>query len=418
MKPLDNNYQANYQQYYNRYSGPGTSQSPQTYNNASTASFTDKISNLFMTQDPKTGQSSINSEMLLNLAFTIINQKDHGGFVGWLQDNSATINGVVRGVQFARQLANTGSAVATGTSLASGAANSSAGLASGATSATSATPTTGTGAAGTAATYLGYAAQAYGAYKILSSDAPDDVKAQALAKQAALYVADCYTFGLASVVNGTLGQTKEWQRIEKELIPYDPYMQGAASIGRVWGGDADVDDYLTLATSGTFAPISKALGISFNHKSTKEYQAERAQSSFQAAVSDIDKKYVQDCWENKQTAASDNIIRDPSNPYDGKEWKWEEQKPLMKGENVWGMAGFGEAFPDFISGYTEDQRRSIAQAALDHDLLSSHKGDIIFSGDNMERIQQIAVEIKAGTYVPITPPPAPEPAPAPTWKKY
>jgi len=327
----------------------------------------------------------VNTDLLLNLAFSVLSKTNkRGGIIGWLQKNSGTIATAIQAYDFAKQvvpLATSGGAlnVVGDTSL-----------------------EIGTGVNSSLGKALGYAGQAYGAYKILSSDAEDDVKAQALAKQAGLFAADLYTAGLASVSYGFLSQSKIFRKIETALSKYDPIMHNVGSLGKLLGGSADGGDYLNLATGGMASVIGNVLGFDLGHKSTKEYQAERARGAFDAAITVADKAYVSNMYERKQQEASDNIIRNPSNPYFGQEWKWEEQKPLLSGEDVWGFMGFQEAFPDFISAYTEDQRRRIAQAALDENLLTPDKGNMLFSSSkttsagltHLERIQQIAVEIK------------------------
>ena len=73
-------------------------------------------------------------------------------------------------------------------------------------------------------------------------------------------------------------------------------------------------------------------------------------------------------------------------------------KKVSDGKDVWGHAAFGTALPDFMSGYDDSQREKIAQAALDQDLLSSSHGDLVFGGGNLTKIQDIAKQIKEGSY--------------------
>ena len=61
--------------------------------------------------------------------------------------------------------------------------------------------------AGKVAQIAGYAYAAYQAYRTLNSDAPRDERAQEVAKQAGLMVANYWTFGLASVADAALMQT-------------------------------------------------------------------------------------------------------------------------------------------------------------------------------------------------------------------
>lgn len=324
--------------------------------------------------------NTVPPEMLLNIALQVLaSTEQRGGAIGWLQRNSRHLNNAIQAVDFARQV------VPLATSGAQESASQKVGLGS-----------------STFGKILNYGQQAYGAYKILSSDAPNDVKAQALTKQAGLMVADFYTAGLASTAYNFLSRFEIFRKIESKLSKYDPVMHSVGSLGKILGGDGDAQDYLNLATGGVAGVLGKVFGFSFRHKSTKEYQAERANTAFKMASTDADRAFVAHMYEQKQQADPDNIIRDPSNPYFGREWKWEEQKPLLRAEDVWGFLGFQEAFPDFISGFSEDERRMLAQIALDEDLLTSNKGDVIFSNSHrtpeglthLERIRQIGQLIK------------------------
>lgn len=137
-----------------------------------------------------------------------------------------------------------------------------------------------------------------------------------------------------------------------------------------------------------------------SRKTTKEYQRERAQKAFENAVGDEDRYFVEHFAKQKQNPNDTGVFQ--SGPLAGRGYNWDEVKRFARPEDVWGSYGFIEAFPDWISGYTEEQRRQIAQAALDENLLESDKGNILFSGKrgNLDRIREIGQQIKEGTYKP------------------
>lgn len=147
----------------------------------------------------------------------------------------------------------------------------------------------------------------------------------------------------------------------------------------------------------------KAFG--FGGPTTREIQRDRFGNAINAAATDVDRAFMEGALKQNEEAgdrgkASNYMIEE--GPLKGRKYNWKEVEALAGPEDVWGMYGFLEAFPDWLSGYTEEQRRTIAQAALDNDLLESDKGSILFSGSkgNLDKIRQIAQEVKAGTYVP------------------
>ena len=300
----------------------------------------------------------------------VAGEQSGSGFTGWLERNVKTAGDIIKAYKYASKVIPGletsifgDSAVKAGEAALNGATKGGADLAG----------STLGGYASTLKNIGGYAMQAYAAYGVLSSDMTDEQKARELTKQAGLFVADMFTGGAASFAYGTLGQTKEWKKVEEFMYDYDGIGLAAESAGSIWHDGGDFEDHMNIATMGGFEVMGNIMGIDTGHKSTKEYQAERASGAFDAAVTDADKEYVKTMYELKQQAASDNIIRDPSNPYDGQPWRWEEQKPLMKGEDAWGFMGFQEAFPDFISGYTE---------AIESPAFGSFRGEVI--GSNFE----------------------------------
>ncbi|MCB0311319.1 MAG: hypothetical protein KDD42_08790 [Bdellovibrionales bacterium] len=371
-------------------------------------------------QNAQTKDLKLDGQTILGLTRQLVaGQEDRKGIIGWAARNIDTVDNAIRTYQYMTEvipgikdalpidtLVNAfSSTAATAASGASGIAG--AGAAANTVAGADAAGNALGGSTGTSfGSIASYAAAAYGAYQTLSSDATDEQKAEALAMQAGLFVADIYTCGAASAAYSLLSRSETFRQFEADMRDYDGVRLSAASLGSIWHDGGDFKDHMNIATAGGFEVIANVLGIDVNHKSTKEYQAERAQAAFEAGTTDADKEWIKNAYEAKKNAAADNIIHDPTNPYDGKEWKWEEQKPLMKGEDAWGFMGFQEAFPDWISGYSEDQRRDIAQAALDENLLTPDKGNIIFSNSHknedgrthLERIKDIAQQVKDGSY--------------------
>lgn len=239
-------------------------------------------------------------------------------------------------------------------------------------------------------TAIAWARQAYKAYQILSSNMTDEEKAQALTKAAGLAVADYFTGGLASLVYGTLGQSKEWQKVERELEDYDRFMQASGSLGSIWGGSTDAGDFANVLTggrSGVFANIGKqALGIShpLHRKSTKQYQAERTQDLLGMS----DDFHVQRSIAQLRNPEAAGVKRDEGRV------DLENATP----EQFWGSEGVLKTFgPEYwLKDLNELQRREITQALIDARLFRTDKGDVVIPDEFQERAREIANETLAG----------------------
>jgi len=178
-------------------------------------------------------------------------------------------------------------------------------------------------------------------------------------------------------------------------------------------GDADSADYVNLALqsnplTATVNPIFDVVGLGsvgeslgLDRKTHKDYAAENYGSALKQASSDVDKQAIQHFYDQAlgQMTKDNDAIYD-SGPLKGRKWNWDEVKNVGTGEDVWGEVGFFQAMPDWISGYSENQRRDIAEAALAEDLLSHSKAGRTFEGDDLSRIQEIANAVREGDYQP------------------
>lgn len=133
------------------------------------------------------------------------------------------------------------------------------------------------------------------------------------------------------------------------------------------------------------------------HKGTDQYRAERWGNAREKAATDADRQAVEHFYQIAEAGAKNQTFE--AGPLAGREWNWEDIKGLGKGEDIWGANAFFDAFPDWISGFSEDQRRQIAQAALDQNLLASDNGSIV--PRDKAALQQVAAQVKSGEYVPI-----------------
>lgn len=133
-------------------------------------------------------------------------------------------------------------------------------------------------------------------------------------------------------------------------------------------------------------------------KSTKEYERERWTDAANKGANDVDKTTAAQFFSISHPEGDDEIFDEGA--LKGRKYNWEEVSQVSSGKDVWGSLGFFQAFPNWISGFTPQEREAIANAALDNGLLTSNKGDLIFADENIGAIQEIAAQVKAGTFEP------------------
>lgn len=146
------------------------------------------------------------------------------------------------------------------------------------------------------------------------------------------------------------------------------------------------------------ASIGDSLGF-IGQKSTKEYEQERWSEAAEKGAKPVDQESAVTFYQTSHPPDDDQIFDEGA--LAGRKYNWDEVKEVASGKDVWGSLGFFQTFPDWISGYTPQEREAIANAALDNDLLSSNKGDILFLDGDDEKIREIAAQVKAGTYEPL-----------------
>lgn len=258
-----------------------------------------------------------------------------------------------------------------------------------------------------------YAAWAYSAYKIYkgwkNSKATDEEKARQTAKQVGLMVADYYIMaftgvpGVATAAYGVIGETKEWQKVEREMEDYDPWAQAIGAGVKVWKGDGDWGDHLSLLTHGMSDVHGNIFGVRMGDKSTEEYKQERLSSVMRHAATNQDRAsiYAENELRRKGEGVPDEYSRN-GNPLAGRNATWNDTKNIFfDGSQIVDAIAFKDTFRDWDSGYTVEQRNMIAEAAMDHNLLSHDHGDLVVQKGNHETLQKIAEQVKAGTYQPL-----------------
>ena len=124
-----------------------------------------------------------------------------------------------------------------------------------------------------------------------------------------------------------------------------------------------------VATGG-LSEVAKATGL-LGHKSTKDYQQDKwndIASSQDQATAGYGKQYL-------NYLGSDQAKEDAQfpNTFEGK-----KEAGNLKAEDVWGGEAFFDTYgSDWLNKYSEDQRRQIAQQAIDNDLLTTNKGMLV-----------------------------------------
>ena len=169
-----------------------------------------------------------------------------------------------------------------------------------------------------------------------------------------------------------------------------------SAVGLPWLG-AGVGSVIGRTAGRGLASVGDRLGF-IGQKSTKEIQQERWKNSFDNAATDQDRAAVEYFADLKLNKNTNQVFEE--GPLAGRQYSWDEVKNVADYKDVWGSQGFFEAFPDWISGYSEEERRLIANAAVDNDLITSSKGGLIFSDENEAKILDIARQVKAGEFVP------------------
>ena len=176
------------------------------------------------------------------------------------------------------------------------------------------------------------------------------------------------------------------------------------AVGAIYGGwmGAGIGSVIGRTVGRGVASLGESLGL-VGGRSTTQYQIDRWTSAMENAASPEEQK-----WAARQM---DRVIEQKQSgkppiweegPLAGRKWNLQDINGMGRGEDVWGEYAFFEAFPDWLTGWTEQERRIISEAALRENLLSTDKGSVLFSGKrgHLARIQEIGYQVKQGTYVP------------------
>jgi len=116
-------------------------------------------------------------------------------------------------------------------------------------------------------------------------------------------------------------------------------------------------------------------GGMLNHKSTKDYQAERRDALINAGVTGYEDfmKQIDPSKDPNYGVAPDMNALTP--------------------EQVWGTQGVFDTFRnDWLGKYSEDDRREISRRLIEAGMFQGDKGDLIIHSDNQDKAKQIATD--------------------------
>lgn len=196
------------------------------------------------------------------------------------------------------------------------------------------------------APWLAAANAAYGGYNTLNNDAmTGDEKATRLQQQAALGVADFYTFGGASALEGLARKNKTTGKWLRKL------------------------DKLDQQTN----PVTMILGSVLGGPSTREIAKQHTSQLLEEGKEDpVYQAYVQGMREQYN---SDPV--DPTKPFAGKYGSWDEYVAGgLEAADLTGVYGNIKTYGPAWAGLTPAQRQAVTQANIDSGLYYSKKGEV------------------------------------------
>ena len=186
------------------------------------------------------------------------------------------------------------------------------------------------------------------------------------------------------------------------------YTTSGAIIGGIMGGGlgAAAGSVIGRTVGRGWASIGERLGA-IGGRTTEQYQLDRWEAVADNAASDAEREWAINAMEKKMVPKEDipEHLRDnvwDEGPLKGRNYNINELQNLGRPEDLWGEYALFEAFPDYLSGYSEEQRRTIVQAAMDENLFETDKGSVLFSGKRgkLDRVREIGAQVKAGEFVP------------------
>ena len=176
------------------------------------------------------------------------------------------------------------------------------------------------------------------------------------------------------------------------------------AVGAIYGGwiGAGIGSVIGRTVGRGVASLGESLGL-VGGRSTKQYQIDRWTSAMENAASPEEQKFIARAMSQAAERPTGDSGTHQGGPLKGRTYNLEEIVKGGRAEDVWGEYAFFEAFPGWLTEWTEDERRMIAQAALDENLLSSDKGSVLFSGKrgDLARIQEIGYLVKQRQYQPV-----------------
>jgi hypothetical protein len=196
--------------------------------------------------------------------------------------------------------------------------------------------------------------------QIMGSDAPEKVKVQAMQERAALAVADYYTGGMASIVHGWA--ERQWggtlDKLRNLQAKFDPMVQIAGLF-----------DSNKWQTEGKRLKGLIEQGIDIPESLRGAMHLTRGRSLEELVDASVPQDFIgfksDGTWVNNQFAAT-------------------RDETYLKPQDIWGSAACFERFGnDWLGKFSEEQRRSICQQALDLGLVREHRGTIDIAWDKL-----------------------------------
>lgn len=202
--------------------------------------------------------------------------------------------------------------------------------------------------------YVGYAQAAFDSVGILSSNASEEQKYQAIKERIGLTVADYYTAGFASVAVGFLDRTFPgfMSGVRKFAAALDPLGNAIAGLFDTNRWKTEGNRLKKLIEQGIHIPEALQGAMNLTRGRSKEELVDPSVSAdFVGFRSD-------GAWVNNRFALSRN-------------------EADLRAEDIWGNAAFFEKFGNaWLGKFSEDQRRIIAEQALASGAVREHTGTI------------------------------------------
>lgn len=156
--------------------------------------------------------------------------------------------------------------------------------------------------------------------------------------------------------------------------------------------------------------LGGGLGAGLAHKSTKERERERwakatkgnaSAQAFYDQLKQNEKSQANYNGKVNQSYAPDAVgVQDDGNWVNNK-FAGSRNESDLRPEDIWGSQDFFMNVPDWLTGYSEDQRRRGAQALLDQGLIREKKGGIYFTDD--KKATEVLKNTMSGSSIPKAP---------------